>query len=91
MLSFPTGKYDDQVDAISLVGRAIHRLIKGSEPRHAMIYGHREASALRSMTATSRCICGPWTNREATSLRISLSAMIRAAPRRLAGIAMLET
>jgi predicted phage terminase large subunit-like protein len=34
MLSFPTGRYDDQVDAISLVGRAIHRLIKGNEPRH---------------------------------------------------------
>jgi len=32
LLSFPAGRYDDQVDALSLIGRAIHRLVKGREP-----------------------------------------------------------
>jgi len=32
LLSFPAGAHDDAVDALSLVGRAIHRLIRGREP-----------------------------------------------------------
>ncbi len=32
LLAFPAGAHDDCVDSLSLVGRAIHRLIKGREP-----------------------------------------------------------
>jgi len=32
MLKFPTGKYDDQVDVLSLFGRILNRMQAGSRP-----------------------------------------------------------
>jgi hypothetical protein len=32
LLTFPAGKYDDQVDALGLVGQLLDRMVKGRAP-----------------------------------------------------------
>jgi hypothetical protein len=32
LLSFPAGKYDDQVDALGLIGQLLDRMVHGSRP-----------------------------------------------------------
>jgi hypothetical protein len=33
LLSFPTGKYDDQVDALGLIGQLLDRITAGQRPK----------------------------------------------------------
>jgi hypothetical protein len=33
LLSFPAGKYDDQVDALGLIGQLLDRMTAGQKPR----------------------------------------------------------
>jgi hypothetical protein len=33
LLSFPAGKYDDQVDALGLIGQLLDRIIAGQSPK----------------------------------------------------------
>ena len=49
LLSFPAGRYDDQVDALGLVGQLLDRMVEGRRPKPAEVmrrdgYGDMESA-----------------------------------------------